>query len=103
MHRAVLRVRSADDAIVQDRLEPVEVATSQIGVAVDDDSGQSLSGTLAHDARLARVNCKAFLQRDGGHLHVKPPRRSLQLPAAGEGQVVGGWACRARGRSMSCS
>src|SRR5262249_9713905 len=43
---------------------------------------------LSHEARLAHVDLKPFLQSNPAHVDLEPPGAALQLLAPGEGQVV---------------
>ncbi len=65
---AVLALVSVPKAVRERCLEPVDIDPNDIWVAVGDKSGDVLTHSLAHDARLAMVDVKSFFREDGSHL-----------------------------------
>lgn len=65
---AILAVRTEPRAIGQCRFEQIEIRPLHIHVLVDDEAGQVLPRSLAHDAGLAVVHGEPFLKQDGGDM-----------------------------------
>lgn len=73
----VLPVRAPPDAIVQGRLQCIEIPARHIGVSIQNQSGCPLGNPLPHDPGLAVVQGKSLLH-PSGELHSAPalPRAS---------------------------
>ena len=86
---AVLSGGPMTDTVPEDGLEPVVLVAADVWVGVYDHAGELLADALTHEARLARVDLEALLERQPADLYLKAPGRTLQHLPAGERQVVG--------------
>ncbi len=85
---AILAFRAVTDAVGQDGLELVVVGAADVGMVIDDESGEVLPNRLTHEAGLAVVDAKAFIVRDGGYVGREAWRMVVER-ATGEGKIVG--------------
>ena len=67
----ILTFRAEAEAIRQHRLQPIKVAAHNIHFLAGDKSGQVLTDSLPHHARLAVIHSEALRLQNGGHCHAE--------------------------------
>ena len=100
MRASVLAFQTEADAIVECRLQGVELCPGDVQVLVDDEAGQILALTLPHDAGLVPVWHEAFVldhPRDATEHGIDPPGK---IVIAGKRQIIG--IARVSGIQMPC-
>ena len=81
---AVLRFQAVAEAVGERGFQAVEIRAPDIGLSIDDESGQMLPHRWTHQAGLAMVHLEAFFQENGRGVDRKAPSEF----AAGECQIV---------------
>ena len=87
--RSVLPSRPVPGAIMQNRLQPIELGAADIAMLIDHDAGDALARRTAHDPRLGGVESEALLHHDG--LDIAPEAIDVlrEIGVAGEGEIIG--------------
>ena len=68
MALAILCLGTKANAVVQDRLEAIEVGANDVRVLVRHNPDQMLPNSTSHNPRFTMVHVEAFLQQDRGHM-----------------------------------
>src|ERR1700741_1455167 len=85
----VLGFGPVSNAVRERCLQTVELRASYVHPLVCNDPCQMLAHTLPHDACLAVIHSKSFLDQDGGNVNGKTLDMFFKGFVAGEGEVVG--------------
>ena len=74
---------------MQNSLQLIIFAAIDIGVLVKHQARRMLAYALCHHASLVMVDCKAFFQRNCGHLNDKAADLPFESMIAGKQQIIG--------------
>jgi len=100
--RAVLACRPGANAVVQDRLQRIELGSADVAMLVDDNAGNPLARAARHDPHLCGIEQKTLFSNDGLDCFAEAAEPVCEPGIAGKRQVIGiSRVIRARGSGQS--
>lgn len=86
---AILAGGAVARAVGEDGLEAVVIGARNIQAAIGHHAGEMLAHALSHDAGLTVVHSEALLVQDGSDVEGEARDAAVEVPVAGESQIVG--------------